>query len=244
MQSHHMSLKKHDPAIAVVPDMLRMGLMERWGFRMGIISRETLQKDINTKLQSFSSPLTIIEPSGLKPIHIPANDLSAATAFSLLTGWLGVPIYQIATRVIRPYDNVLDLGGGKVLYALNIALRTHPVGYHYLGDLSPEDSEYIDKISSFNKLPFKPIAQEQDNPPNKLALISGRPYTCLIIGDATLATHIVTHKPLPLSYRHIFINMEGMDTAEMDSLLKHYASQHFICQTRNGDHVHLTRKRI
>ncbi|NBR40793.1 MAG: hypothetical protein EBT93_15480, partial [Alphaproteobacteria bacterium] len=50
MQSHHMSLKKHDPAIAVVPDMLRMGLMERWGFRMGIISRETLQKDINTKL--------------------------------------------------------------------------------------------------------------------------------------------------------------------------------------------------
>lgn len=202
------------------------------------------KKDINTKLQSFSSPLTIIQPSGVKPIRIPANDLNAATAFSLLTGWLGVPIYQIANRVIRPYDNVLDLGGGEVLYALNTALRTHPVGYHFLGDLKPEDNAYIENIATLNKLPFKPVAKDHDNLTHTLGLISARPYTCLIVGDLALAAHIVNHKPLPLSYRHIFINMAGADAADKDSLLKRYANQHFICQTRNGDHVHLTRKRI
>ena len=113
MQSH-LSLKNRDHAATIKPDILRMGLMERLGFRMGIISRENLQKDISTKLQSCSSLVTIIEPPGVKPIRIPTKDLNADMAFSLLTGWLGVPIYQIAKRVIRTYDNVLDLGGGEI----------------------------------------------------------------------------------------------------------------------------------
>lgn len=245
MQSH-ISLKNLDKTVPTKPDMLRMGLMERWGYQMGIISRETLQIDITTKLQSFSSPLTIIEASGVKPIRFPANDLNAEVAFSLVTGWLGVSLYHIAIRVIQPYDNVLDLGGGEVFYALNTALRTHPVGYHYLGHISPEDSAHIDKITSLNKLPFKPLSQDEDNITSKLNLISARPYTCLIIGEATLAKMIALphHKPLPLSYRHIFINMAGIDADKKSDLLKHYASQHFIFQTQNGDTYHLTRKRV
>ena len=243
MQSH-LSLKNRDHAATIKPDILRMGLMERLGFRMGIISRETLQKDISTKLQSFSSPVTIIEPPGVKPIRIPTKDLNDDMAFSLLTGWLGVPIYQIANRVIRPYDNVLDLGGGEILYALNTALRTHPVGYHYLGRFKPDGTAYIEKITSLNKLPFKTIATEQDSLTKTLTLISARPYTCLIIGDAAMAAHIVNHKPLPLSYRHIFINMAGINAGEKNDLLARYASQHFIYHTRDGNHLHLTRKRV
>lgn len=221
---------------------ISMNMMERLCFRMGLLSHNTLQNDITNRIKNIKQPMTLVTPISGKPVLVNSNDLHPAMALSLLTGWIEHPLYICASRLIKPYDSVLDLGGQHLHLAFHTALKTNPVSYHYSGDKNETDMLQIHKIVALNGLQFRVLSKDDDKPEDPFDLIGKRPYTTILINQSDMAIRLADTL-IPLALRHLIINTDGMTPDDRQDLIHRFEVNHFLKQSQNGTVIHLMRSR-
>lgn len=234
--------KKQHPHHQDSVSHISMNMIERLCFRMGLLSRDTLQNDMVNRIKSIKLPLTLVTPISGKPVLVKSSDLHPAMALSLLTGWIEHPLYILASRLIKPYDSVLELGGSQLHYAFHTALKNNPVSYHYSGDKDHTDLSYIHKIADLNHLQFRIVSQEDGTPEDSFDLISIRPYTVILINQSDMAVRLA-NTLIPLALRHLIINTADMTADARQDMLNCFSAQHFSKQSHSGDAIHLMRGR-
>lgn len=221
---------------------ISMNMVERLCFRMGLLSRDTLQNDMINRIKSIKRPMTLVTPISGKPVLVKSSDLHPAMALSLLTGWIEHPLYTLASRLIKPYDSVLELGGTQLHYAFHTALKSNPVSYHYSREKDSTDLSHIHKIADLNHLQFLIISQKDGTPEDSFDLISARPYTVILINQSDMAVRLADTL-VPLALRHLIINTADMTVDARQDMLNRFSAQHFSKQSHSGDAIHLMRGR-
>lgn len=221
---------------------ISMSAMERLRFRIGLLSRNALQNGISNQIKRDSHPMTLVTPISGKPVLTNTNDLHPSMALSLLTGAIRHPFYSLASRLIKPYDTVLELGGKHLDLAFHIALKKNPVGYHYSGDLDNANSPKIEKIAELNHLHFKILPDESEATEDIFHQIQMRLYTIILINRMETAFRLA-NSVIPLALRHIIIKTDKMTAEAKHDLLKAFEANHFLKQSQNVSTMHLIRGR-
>ncbi len=221
---------------------ISMNIIERLCFRVGLLSHNTLQNDITNRIKKIKQPMTLVTPISGKPVLVKSSDLHPAMALSLLTGWIEHPLYICASRLIKPYDSVLELGGQQLHLAFHTALKTNPVSYHYSGDKNETDLSQIHKIAALNGLQFRVLSQDGDAPKDPFDLIRARPYTTILINQSDMAKRLA-NMIIPLALRHLIINTDEMTPDDRQELIRRFEINHFLKQSQHGTIIHLMRGR-
>lgn len=219
---------------------ISMSMTERLFFRIGVLTYNHFYNQIENRIKCINYPITRLLPFSGKPILINSNVLDAKLAVSLFTGWIGHPVHDLACRVIKPYDSVLELGGTNLYLASCTALKTNPVSYHFSGDANEKILSQAEDNAALNGIHFKGFSSDSETTKDTFNLIHMRPYTTILINHMDMAIRLADSH-IPLSLRHLVINTDGISKERQQQVLSRFVNHHFLEQSHKGKAIHLMR---